>query len=248
MLLNDLSDYIASLMQISQFTDHCPNGLQVEGREEVRRIATGVTASQNVLDSAIEWGADAILVHHGYFWRNEDAAIAGIKKKRIARLLCNDVSLLTYHLPLDAHSELGNNAQLGKLLGLVEQGRFGEQNIAWMGSLQQVQTLGQFTRQVANALNREPQVIGDAAMTLQKVAWCTGGAQGYFEAAIAQGVDAYITGEISEQNFHLAQESGVAFVAAGHHATERLGIQALGEHLAIRFGLEHCFFDQPNPI
>lgn len=248
MLLNELRDYNASLLQTGLFKDHCPNGVQVEGRAEIRRIATGVTASQNVLDSAIEWGADAILVHHGYFWRNEDATIVGIKKRRIARLLSNDVSLLTYHLPLDAHPELGNNAQLGKLLGLVEQGRFGEQNIAWLGSLVHAQTLAQFTRRVAHALNRAPQVIGDDAMTMQKVAWCTGGAQGYFEAAIAQGVDAYITGEISEQNFHLAQESGVAFIAAGHHATERLGIQALGEHLAIQFGLEHCFFDQPNPI
>ncbi len=248
MLLNELRDYNASLLQTSLFQDHCPNGVQVEGRADVRRIATGVTASQQVLDSAIEWGADAILVHHGYFWRNEDATIVGIKKRRIARLLRNDVSLLTYHLPLDAHPELGNNAQLGKLLGLVAQGRFGEQNIAWLGSLEQVQTLAQFTRQVAHALNRTPQVIGDAAKILQKVAWCSGGAQGYFEAAIAQGADAYITGEISEQNFHLAQESGVAFIAAGHHATERLGIQALGEHLAKRFDLEHCFFDQPNPV
>ncbi|HEU0189492.1 MAG TPA: Nif3-like dinuclear metal center hexameric protein [Gallionella sp.] len=248
MQLNELRDYNASLLQTGLFKDYCPNGVQVEGRAEVRRIATGVTASQKVLDAAIEWGADAILVHHGYFWRNEDATIAGIKKRRIAQLLRNDVSLLAYHLPLDVHPELGNNAQLGRLLGLVEQGRFGEQNIAWLGSLEQAQTLTQFTRQVAQALSRSPQVIGDAARRVQKVAWCTGGAQGYFEAAIAQGVDAYITGEISEQNFHLAQESGVAFIAAGHHVTERLGILALGEHLAIRFGLEHCFFDQPNPI
>ncbi len=248
MLLGELRDYNASLLQTGLFKDYCPNGVQVEGRAEVRRIATGVTASQQVLDEAIAWGADAVLVHHGYFWRNEDATIVGIKKRRIAQLLRNDVSLLAYHLPLDAHAELGNNAQLGKLLGLVEQGRFGEQNIAWLGSLGQVQTLAQFTRQVAHALDRTPQVIGDADKILRKVAWCSGGAQGYFEAAIAQGADAYITGEISEQNFHLAQESGVAFIAAGHHATERFGIRALGEHLARQFDLEHRFFDQPNPI
>ena len=248
MLLNELRDYNASLLQTSLFKDYCPNGVQVEGRAEVRRIATGVTASQQVLDEAIAWGADAILVHHGYFWRNEDVTITGIKKRRIAQLLRHDVSLLAYHLPLDAHPELGNNAQLGRLLGLAEQGRFGEQNIAWMGSLEQAQTLAQFTRQVGHALNRVPQVIGDAAKTLQKVAWCSGGAQGYFEAAIAQGVDAYITGEVSEQNFHLAQESGVVFIAAGHHATERLGVQALGDHLGKQLGLEHRFFDQPNPV
>ncbi|OFZ66949.1 MAG: Nif3-like dinuclear metal center hexameric protein [Betaproteobacteria bacterium RBG_16_56_24] len=248
MLLDELRDYNASLLQTGLFKDCCPNGLQVEGRAEVRRIATGVTASQSVLDEAIAWGADAILVHHGYFWRNEDATIIGIRKERIARLLRNEVSLLAYHLPLDAHAELGNNAQLGKLLGMVEQGRFGEQNIACLGALEQPRTLAQFAQQVGHDLQRTPQVIGDGSKSIRKVAWCSGGAQGYFEAAIAQGVDAYITGEISEQNFHLANESGVAFIAAGHHATERYGIQALGEHLAKQFGLEHRFFDQPNPV
>ncbi len=248
MLLNELRDYNASLLQTGLFKDYCPNGLQVEGRAEVRRIATGVTASQQVLDAAIMWGADAILVHHGYFWRNEDAAITGIKKRRIAQLLRNDVSLLVYHLPLDAHPELGNNARLGKLLGIAEQGRFGEQNVACFGELASTQTLAQFAAQIGRSLQRTPQVIGDEAGNIRKVAWCSGGAQGYFEAAIAQGVDVFISGEASEQSFHLAQESGVAFIAAGHHATERLGIQALGEHLSVRFGLEHCFFDQDNPV
>jgi len=248
MLLNELRDYNASLLQTNLFKDYCPNGLQLEGRTEVLRIATGVTASQQVVDEAVAWGADALLVHHGYFWRNEDAVIIGIKKRRIARLLRDDVSLLAYHLPLDAHDELGNNARLGKLLGIKPTGRFGEQNIAWAGDLDTPQSLQQFTAQVALALQRAPQVIGDPERQLRKIAWCSGGAQGYFEAAIAQGVDAYITGEISEQNYHLANESGVAFIAAGHHATERLGIQALGEHLADRFGLEHRFIDQANPI
>ena len=248
MLLNELCNYIASLLQTGLFKDYCPNGLQVEGRAEVRRIATGVTASQQVLDAAIAWGADAVLVHHGYFWRNEEAAITGIKKRRIAQLLRNDVSLLAYHLPLDAHPELGNNARLGKLLGIVEQGRFGEQNIACFGELEPPQTLAQFSAWIGGRLQRAPQVFGDNAKKISKVAWCSGGAQGYFEAAIAQGVDAYISGEISEQSFHLAQESGVAYIAAGHHATERLGIRALGEHLASQFSLEHRFFDQDNPV
>lgn len=248
MLLNELFDYNASLLQTGLFKDYCPNGIQVEGRTDVRRIATGVTASQYVLDAAIEWGADAVLVHHGYLWRNEDATITGIKKRRIAQLLRNDVSLLAYHLPLDAHAELGNNALLGKLLGLVAQGRFGEQDIAWVGTLDEPQTLTQLAQRIAHKLQRVPQVIGEDARIIRKVAWCSGGAQGYFEAAIAQGVDAYITGEISEQSFHLAQESGVVFIAAGHHATERFGVQALGEHLSAHFGLEHRFFDQDNPV
>ena len=248
MLLRDLCDYNASLLQTGLFKDYCPNGLQVEGCAEVRRIATGVTASQQVLDEAIAWGADAILVHHGYFWRSEDAAITGIKKRRIARLLRDDVSLLAYHLPLDAHPELGNNARIGKLLGLAEQGRFGEQNIACIGELNSPRKLMQFGAQVGHVLHRVPQFIGDDAKEIRKVAWCSGGGQGYFEEAIALGMDAYITGEISEQSFHLAQESGVAFIAAGHHATERFGVQALGEHLAVQFGLEHRFFDQANPV
>ena len=248
MLLNELRDYNASLLQTGSYKDYCPNGLQVEGRAEVLRIATGVTASQQVLDAAITWGADAILVHHGYFWRSEDAAITGIKKRRIAELLRNDVSLLTYHLPLDAHPELGNNARLGKLLGLTEQGRFGEQNIACIGELEPPQTLAQFAAWIGGRLQRVPQVIGDNARNIRKVAWCSGGGQGYFEEAIAQGADVFITGEISEQSFHIANESGVAFIAAGHHATERHGIKALGEHLAERFGLEHKFFDQDNPV
>src|SRR4030066_1705608 len=168
MLLDELRDYNASLLQTGSFKDYCPNGLQVEGRAEVRRIATGVSASQHVLDAAIAWGADAILVHHGYFWRNEDATLVGIKKRRIAQLLINDVSLLAYHLPLDAHAELGNNAQLGKLLGLVEHGRFGEQNIACFGESAHTQTLAQFALQIEHGLQRIPQVIGDQARSLRK--------------------------------------------------------------------------------
>lgn len=247
MKLLELCNYNASLLQTAQFKDYCPNGMQVEGRADVLRIATAVTASKQVLDEAIEWGADAIIVHHGYFWRNEDACIVGIKKRRIAQLLKHDVSLLAYHLPLDAHAELGNNAELGKLLGLEAQARFGEQNIVCKGELKTPVTLSQFATKVEASLQRTPQVIGRAGQIIRSVAWCSGGAQGYFEAAIAEGVDVYLTGEISEQNFHLSNETGVAFIAAGHHATERLGVQALGNHLAEKFSLEHRFFDQDNP-
>lgn len=248
MQLLELRDYIGSELEVSRFRDYCPNGIQVEGRSEVRRIATGVTASQAVLEAATTWGADAILVHHGYFWRSEDASIAGVKKRRIAHLLQHDVSLLAYHLPLDAHPEWGNNVQLGKHLGFVEAGRFGDQNTACYGNLLKTRSLAELKRSTAEILQRAPQVIGDLDANVSKVAWCSGGGQDYFEQAIALGVDAFLTGEASEQCFHLAQETGVAFIAAGHHATERYGIQSLGDALAAKFGFEHRFFDQDNPI
>ena len=248
MQLTEIRDYIASKLDTSRFRDYCPNGIQIEGRTEVRRIATGVTASQRLLDAATVWGADAILVHHGYFWRNEEPAICGIKKRRIAHLLQHDISLLAYHLPLDAHPELGNNTQLGRRLGWVEKGRFGEQDIACYGELVQPQSLTQLGLQIEHNLQRTPQVIGEGNQMIRRIAWCTGAAQSYFEAAIALGVDAFLTGEISEQNVHIARETGVAFIAAGHHATERYGIQALGQHLASQFALEHHFFDLDNPV
>jgi len=248
MRLFELRDYIGSELAVSQFRDYCPNGLQVEGKPEVKRIATGVTASQAILEAATAWGADAILVHHGYFWRSEDASITGIKKRRIAHLLKHDVSLLAYHLPLDAHPEWGNNVQLGKHLGFVAAGRFGEQDIAYHGRLIETMTLAGLKQRIAETLGREPQIIGDLDAKVSKVAWCSGGGQGYFEQAIALGVDVFVTGEASEQCFHLSQETGVSFIAAGHHATERYGIQSLGEGLAARFGFEHRFFDQDNPI
>ncbi len=248
MLLNELRDYIGSLLEASRFRDYCPNGLQVEGRAQVLRIATGVSASQHLLEAATAWGADAIIVHHGYFWRNEDAAVTGIKKRRIAHLLQHDVSLLAYHLPLDAHPELGNNAQLAKHMGWEVQGRFGEQDIASYGMLPQAQTLAQLATHLSAQLGRTPQIIGEPTLSVKRIAWCSGGAQSYFEQAIALGVDAFMTGEISEQNVHVARETGVAFIAAGHHATERFGVSALGEHLAQHFGIVHRFFDQDNPV
>jgi dinuclear metal center YbgI/SA1388 family protein len=246
--LNELRDYIGSLLAVSRFRDYNPNGVQVEGRTEVRRIATGVTASQQVLEAATAWGADAVIVHHGYFWRGEDACITGIKKRRIAHLLQHDISLLAYHLPLDAHPELGNNAQLAARLGFSVQGHFGEQDIASYGVLTQAQSLQQLTSCIQQTLQRIPLVIGNAHSDIARIAWCSGGGQSYFEQALALGVDAFLTGEISEQNVHVAQESGVAFIVAGHHATERYGVQALGEHLAAHFGIEHRFFDQENPV
>lgn len=248
MQLKQLADYIGSELTISRFRDYCPNGVQVEGRSKVLRIATAVTASLAVIEAAAEWGADAILVHHGYFWRNEDAVITGIKKRRIARLLAEDISLLAYHLPLDAHPQWGNNVQLAARLGLVESGRFGEQDIACLGTLARPVDMPEFARLITEALRFEPLVVGGQSGRITRIAWCSGAAQGYFEQAIALGVDAFLTGEISESIVHLARESGVAYIAAGHHATERYGVQALGAHLTERFGLENRFFDEEVPV
>jgi dinuclear metal center YbgI/SA1388 family protein len=248
MQLNELRDYIGSLLAVSRFRDYCPNGVQVEGRSEVRRIATGVTASQAILEAATSWGADALIVHHGYFWRGEDACITGIKKQRIAHLLQRDISLLAYHLPLDAHPELGNNAQLAERLGITVQGYFGEQDIACHGVLKEPQSLHQLAQIIQRELKRAPLVIGRENSIISSIAWCSGGGQSYFEQSHSLGVDVFLTGEISEQNVHVAQETGVAFIAAGHHATERYGVQALGKHLAAHFDIEHRFFDQENPV
>ena len=248
MRLRELEHYTCALLDIARYRDYSPNGLQIEGRSEVNKIVTGVTASLALIEQAIARGADAILVHHGYFWKNEDARIVGVKHARIKSLLQHDISLLGFHLPLDAHPELGNNAQLGQRLGFEIEAWSGEQNLIAYGRVSEPVTLAELSAQVAERLGRIPLAVGDMGQQIQRIAWCSGGAQGYFEAAAALGVDAYLTGEASEQNVHFARESGVAFIAAGHHATERYGIQALGEHLATKFGLTHEFIEISNPV
>jgi dinuclear metal center YbgI/SA1388 family protein len=245
----ELELYLNNVLQTSRFKDYCPNGLQVEGRRRIRKIATGVTASLAFLQSALEWGADAVLVHHGYFWRNEQPQITGRKYRRLHTLLANDLNLFAFHLPLDDHPEFGNNAQLGARLGLIaDDARFGEYDLGWISTLPMPITLAHFTAQVEQTLGRTPLVLGDADSELRRIAWCTGGAQSYFEAAIDAGADVFLTGEISEHNTHTAAESGVAFVSAGHHATERFGVQALGAHLSETFDVEHLFIDIDNPV
>lgn len=247
-LREDLRVWLDALLDAGRFRDYCPNGLQVEGCPEIVRIVAGVTASQALLDAAVERHADAILVHHGWFWKGEDGRVTGIRRKRLATLLANDINLLAYHLPLDAHPELGNNAQLAASLGWESEGRFGEQDIAWLGRPATELSAEQLRLRLAGALGREPLLIGEGEHKIRRIAWCTGGAQGYFEQAIALGVDAYVSGEISEQTTHLARESGVAYLACGHHATERFGVRALAGHLAERFGLDCTFVDIPNPV
>ena len=244
----DLVEYLDGLLQPARFRDYCPNGLQVEGRADIQRVVAGVTASQALVDVAVGRGADAILVHHGYFWKGEDGRVTGIRRQRLKSLLGNDINLLAYHLPLDAHPELGNNAQLAAHLGWQPEGRFGDQDIAWLGSVAVPTTAGQLATQIGSALSRTPMLIGNAERPVCRIGWCTGGAQGYFEQAIALGVDAFASGEISEQTVHLARESGVAFMACGHHATERYGVAALAAHLSRHCGLLCEFVDLDNPV
>jgi len=245
---DELENHLNQLLDITQFRDYCPNGLQVEGRNNIHNIISGVTASMDLLEAAITAKADAILVHHGYFWRGENACLTGIKSRRIAKLMANEINLFAYHLPLDSHLELGNNAQLGQKLGLIETGRFGEQNLAVIGATPQVMTLTALADKISRVLLRKPMIVGDPDKPIQRIAWCTGAAQSYFDAAIQMNIDAFITGEISEQTVHIARESGVAFISAGHHATERYGVQALGEHIAQKFGVKHQFIDIDNPV
>jgi len=235
-------------LESARIQDYCPNGLQVQGRAQVRLLVSGVTASQQLLDAAVAAGADAILVHHGYFWKNEDPRLIGMKQRRIKTLLSHDLSLLAYHLPLDVHPQVGNNVQLGRRLGLQQITPLpgDAKNLIWQGELAEPLSAAAFARHVATVLQREPLVVA-AERPIRRLAWCTGGAQGYIDQAIAAGVDAYLTGEVSEQTVHSARENGVSFFAAGHHATERYGVQALGDYLATQLGIEHLFIDCDNP-
>ena len=242
-----LLEALDALMEPARFRDYCPNGMQVEGRRDIGRIVTGVTASQALIEAAVAERADAILVHHGLFWKGDDARVVGPKRRRLGLPLGHDINLFAYHLPLDALADLGNNAQLGARLGLKADKRFGEQELGCVGSLAAPTTAGEFAARTHAALARMPLLVGAPAQTVRRVGWCSGGAQGYFEAAIAAGCDLYLSGEISEQTTHLARESGVAYIAAGHHATERYGVEALGRYLAEHFGLEHVHIDIDNP-
>lgn len=247
----DLLTACDALLEPQLFRDYAPNGLQVEGKEQIQRLVTGVTASRALIEAAIEQKADAILVHHGLFWRGMDGRVTGWLKERLRLLLAHDISLFAYHLPLDAHSTLGNNAQLALRFGVEEvQGSFGDQNLGLIGSchFDNAQAL---LERVQASLGRSALMVGGGEINedlpIKRLAWCSGGAQSYFEAAIQAGAQAFVTGEISEPQTHLARESGVIFIAAGHHASERYGVQALGQELEQRLGIEHLFIDIDNP-
>lgn len=246
-----LVEYCNTLLDSAAFQDYCPNGLQVEGREQVRMLVTGVTASQSMVDASVAAGADMLLVHHGYFWKGESAPITGIKQRRLKALIGNDVNLLAYHLPLDVHAELGNNTQLARLMGWSITGGLEPGNprsVGLEGELPAPMSGAEVAAQLASVLHREPLHIAGNDRPIKRIAWCTGAAQGYIDKAIALGVDAFVTGEISEPTVHAARENGIHFFSAGHHATERYGVKALGEHLAERFGIEHQFIDIDNPV
>ena len=244
---DELQSHLAQLLAVERFRDYGPNGLQVEGRPQVHRLITGVTASLALIEAAIHEGADAILVHHGLFWRGQDGRVTGWMRARLAPLLARGVNLFAYHLPLDAHPELGNNAQFGARLGLLADARFGEQELGFAADAGALDSTAALQAAVLRVSERAPVLVPGDGRVLKRIGWCTGGAQGTFEAAIAAGVDAYVTGEISEPQAHIARETGVTFVACGHHATERFGAPAVGAHVAARFGLEHRFIDIANP-
>ena len=249
--IHELVKYCDQLLQSDRFRDYAPNGLQVEGSARVKRVLSGVTACQALLDAAVEWEAELVLVHHGYFWKGESPAVTGIKQRRLKTLLKHGINLVAYHLPLDAHPELGNNARLAALLGLEMEGPLdpvASPAIGNIGRLEPGLSLAALEQRILGRLGRQPQVISGGDHEIHRVAWCTGAAERMIEQAVAQGADAYISGEISEPVVHIAREAGIHYLGAGHHATERYGVQALGEHLAQQFGLTHRFVDIDNPV
>ncbi len=248
MELNLLVAELANFLQVGKFQDYCPNGLQVEGRPQVRRIVSGVTASQALIEAAVAADADAILVHHGYFWRGEAPEIRGLKRNRLKRLLTHDISLLAYHLPLDAHPEVGNNAQLAKVFGWPVTRYLDDKNMLPVAELPELVTLKQLGKHVTDRLGRPAQLLGDFEKQVRTVAWCTGAAQSYIQQAVDAEVDVFISGEVSEQTWHTVCETETAYISAGHHATERYGVQALGQWLAEKYGIEHIYIELYNPV
>ncbi|MGB5326412.1 MAG: Nif3-like dinuclear metal center hexameric protein [Pseudomonadales bacterium] len=244
-LLADLVAHLNEHLQVAAIDDYCPNGLQVQGSERVVKIVCGVTASQRLLDEAVVRGADAVLVHHGYFWKSEPRTLAGMRRARLKTLLANDISLLAYHLPLDLHPQHGNNVQLAQVLGW-QPVNAGSGALVLHGELERDYSGAELAAHIATRLQRAPLHI-DAARPIRRIAWCTGAAQGYIGEAVALGCDAYVSGEVSESTVHEARENGVHFFAAGHHATERYGVRALGDHVAQRFGISCEFVDCDNP-
>jgi len=246
-----LSAYLHEYLACNNFQDYAPNGIQIEGRESISQICTAVTASEDVINKAVAMQADALLVHHGYFWRGEETVLCGIKRRRIGKLISNDINLYAYHLPLDCHPDVGNNACLAELLEVesVQSHPAGKiSNLLWSGQFAQPFSAYKLSEFLSEKLKRKPLWISGSEKPIHRVAWCTGAAQDFIEDAYRLGVDAYLSGEISERTYYQAQELGIHYFACGHHATERYGVQALGSHLAVRLGLRHQFIDSNNPV
>lgn len=247
---DELLRYLNQLLSPEKVKDYCPNGLQIEGKREINKIVCGVTASQALIDAAISENADAIFVHHGYFWKGENPCITGMKKQRFASLLTHDINLYAYHLPLDIHPDLGNNAQLAKRLNIETEGGLEADNpvsVAMRGNFNEPTTIDEVGKLIEAQLERTPLIEATGPEQIKTVAWCTGGGQGYIDLAAEQGIDLFITGEVSEQTIHSARENGIHFIAAGHHATERYGAKAVGEHLQETLGIDTVFIDIDNP-
>ncbi len=247
-LRTELLSACNALLQPQRFKDYCPNGLQVEGAAHISRLALAVTANQAAIDAAIAWGAQALLVHHGLMWKGEDGTVTGHRKARLAAALSANLNIVAYHLPLDAHPTLGNNAQLGKLVGVSDMTPLDGEGVLVAGSLTHAITAQAFTMHLGSQLKREATLIGDRDKRVQRIAWCTGGGGSYFEAAIATGIDLFLTGEASEQHVHIAMECGVPLLLAGHHATERYGVQAIGTALTEKLGVETKYFEIDSPL
>jgi dinuclear metal center YbgI/SA1388 family protein len=247
---SQLLQFLDILLEPEKVKDYCPNGLQVAGKSQVSTLVTGVTASQALIDHAVSVHADAILVHHGYFWKGESPCITGMKRKRIHSLLQHNINLYAYHLPLDIHPTLGNNAQLAKLLGIVDVSSLPQHNphsVVMQGKFDGGICPTELTHLLSNVLSKKPLHEAAKKTKIETVAWCTGGGQSYIEMAAEQGIDAFISGEVSEQTIHTAREMDIHFYAAGHHATERYGVKALGEYIQQKLGIEAVFIDIDNP-
>lgn len=239
------------ILQADQFNDYCPNGLQIDANTPISKVITGVSACQALIDAAVQENAQAILVHHGYFWKGENPTLTGIKAKRIATLLKHGISLIAYHLPLDAHTQLGNNAVLAKALNLTMSEALYPHQKHPVGNIAICEPIyaKDFAHKITQALNRTPLHISSSPnKLLTKIGLCTGAAQDMIEQAHLMGCDAFISGEISERTTHMARELGVDYFAAGHHATERGGVDALGQLLGQHFGIDVQFVDIDNPV
>jgi dinuclear metal center YbgI/SA1388 family protein len=244
----EIIKFCDALLNSAAWQDYAPNGLQVQGSPTIKRLVTGVTASADLIDAAIAWQADAILVHHGYFWKNETLTITGMKYRRIEKLIKNNINLIAYHLPLDGQPQFGNNAALADYLALTDRTFFGQNQLGLAGYLPTPTTVAALSAKLSAHLNRQPLVVGPAQTLLHHIGLCSGGAQDYLVDAALLGLDAFISGEISERTTHIAREEQITYFAAGHHATERDGVRLLGEQIAQKFSLDVRFIDIENPV
>ncbi len=250
--LREIVDFLDEYLGAKTISDYGPQGLQVDGAPDVDRVATGVSACMELFRSARDWGAKAVIVHHGMFWDSDSRVIRGSLKERVKFLLDNDMSLTGYHLPLDRHPESGNNIQIVRKLGLVSEEPFGVYKGVTLGYMAKTPdkavTAGSFFDKIRDAINPSARVYPFGPGQVSSVAVCSGGGQDTLREAIAKKADVFVTGEDTEWIYHLCKEEGISYVAGGHHATERFGVMALADLVAARFGVETRFFDIPNPI